>query len=93
MRGGRGGEQRAGEEGQGREELVRILVEPETSLIRQYQALLGTEGVELTFTEDGVEAIAEEDTLALKIESQAMFEIFEDHDAAIRELVERGAKH
>jgi ATP-dependent HslUV protease ATP-binding subunit HslU len=42
----------------GREELVRILVEPETSLIRQYQALLGTEGVELTFTEDGVEAIA-----------------------------------
>ena len=42
----------------GREELVRILQEPETSLIRQYQALLGTEGIELTFTEDGVEAIA-----------------------------------
>jgi len=42
----------------GRDALVRILTEPETSLIRQYRALLGTEGVELLFTEDGVEAIA-----------------------------------
>jgi ATP-dependent HslUV protease ATP-binding subunit HslU len=43
----------------GREELVRILTEPESSLIRQYQALLGTETVELQFTEDGIAAIAE----------------------------------
>ena len=43
----------------GREELIRILTEPENSLVRQYQALLGTEGVELEFTEDGIEAIAE----------------------------------
>ena len=42
----------------GREELVRILTEPESSLVRQYEALLRTEGVELTFTEDGVSAIA-----------------------------------
>jgi ATP-dependent HslUV protease ATP-binding subunit HslU len=43
----------------GQAELVRILTEPETSLVRQYQALLGTEGVELAFTADGIEAIAE----------------------------------
>jgi len=42
----------------GREELVRILVEPESSLVRQYEALMRTEGVELEFTEDGVAAIA-----------------------------------
>lgn len=39
-------------------EFERILVEPEASLIKQYQALLATEGVVLTFTEDGVAAIA-----------------------------------
>ena len=43
----------------GKPELVRILKEPESSLVRQYQALLGTEGVELVFTDDGIEAIAE----------------------------------
>ena len=42
----------------GEDELVRILTEPECSLVRQYGALLGTEGVELDFTEDGVRAIA-----------------------------------
>jgi ATP-dependent HslUV protease ATP-binding subunit HslU len=43
----------------GREELVRILTEPESSLVKQYQALLGTEGIELEFTPDGVSAVAE----------------------------------
>jgi len=43
----------------GRDDLVRILSEPENSLVRQYQALLGTEGVELVFTDDGVAAIAD----------------------------------
>jgi len=42
----------------GREDLLRILTEPESSLVRQYQALLGTEGIELVFPEDGLEAIA-----------------------------------
>jgi ATP-dependent HslUV protease ATP-binding subunit HslU len=42
----------------GRDELVRILTEPENSLVRQYCALLETEGVQLVFTEDGVAAIA-----------------------------------
>ncbi|HEX8697372.1 MAG TPA: ATP-dependent protease ATPase subunit HslU [Myxococcaceae bacterium] len=40
------------------EDLVRILREPKNSLIRQYTALLSTEGVELTFTEDSVAEIA-----------------------------------
>jgi ATP-dependent HslUV protease ATP-binding subunit HslU len=43
----------------GRDELVRILTEPESSLVRQYQALLGTEGIELAFTPDGIQAVAE----------------------------------
>ena len=41
------------------EDLVRILTEPEASLIRQYEALLATEGVKLIFTEDSINAIAE----------------------------------
>jgi ATP-dependent HslUV protease ATP-binding subunit HslU len=40
------------------EDFRRILTEPEASLIKQYTALLQTEGVALTFTEDGVAAIA-----------------------------------
>jgi ATP-dependent HslUV protease ATP-binding subunit HslU len=42
-----------------REDFRRILTEPEHSLIKQYVALLGTEGVTLNFTEDAVEAIAD----------------------------------
>lgn len=42
----------------GREEFARILREPENSLLKQYQALMATEGVELHFTEEAVEEIA-----------------------------------
>ncbi len=42
----------------GRDDFVRILTEPEASLITQYKALLATEGVELEFTEDGVRELA-----------------------------------
>ncbi len=42
----------------GRADLVRILTEPESSLVRQYRALLSTEGVELEFTPEGIEALA-----------------------------------
>ncbi len=42
----------------GREDFKRILTEPEASLIKQYKALLATEGVTLDFTEDGIAAIA-----------------------------------
>jgi len=40
------------------DDFVRILTEPENSLTRQYKALLATDGVDLVFTQDGVEAIA-----------------------------------
>ena len=43
----------------GKDDLVRILTEPEYSLVRQYQALLDTEKVVLEFTEDGIAAIAQ----------------------------------
>jgi ATP-dependent HslUV protease ATP-binding subunit HslU len=36
----------------------RILTEPEASLIKQYTALMATEGVTLSFTADGIAAIA-----------------------------------
>ena len=38
--------------------LVEILSKPKNALIKQYQALLGMEGVELTFTSDALDAIA-----------------------------------
>ncbi|MCG6868943.1 MAG: ATP-dependent protease ATPase subunit HslU [Gammaproteobacteria bacterium] len=41
------------------EDFKRILTEPDASLTEQYSALLETEGVNLTFTEDGVERIAQ----------------------------------
>ena len=41
-----------------RDDFVRILSDTEASLIRQYTALLATEGVALDFTPDGIAAIA-----------------------------------
>jgi len=40
------------------DDFIRILNEPENSLTKQYTALLQTEGLALSFTEDGVRAIA-----------------------------------
>ncbi len=40
-------------------DFARILVEPEASLTEQYVALMGTENVELEFTKDGIDKIAE----------------------------------
>ena len=42
-----------------KDDLRRILTEPEASLIKQYIALLGTEGVDLSFTDDAIDAIAD----------------------------------
>jgi ATP-dependent HslUV protease ATP-binding subunit HslU len=42
----------------GEEDLVRILTEPQNALVAQYRALLGTENVGLTFTDDAVREIA-----------------------------------
>ena len=49
-----------------KEDFKRILTEPEYSLIKQYQALLGTEDVNLEFSESGIESIA---SLAVHINS------------------------
>ncbi len=43
----------------GTEEFVRILTEPDVSLIRQYVALLAAEGVAIEFTADAIRRIAE----------------------------------
>lgn len=40
------------------EDFVRILTEPEASLIKQYKALMATENVRLEFTDDGINEIA-----------------------------------
>ncbi len=42
-----------------RESLRRILVEPKNALIRQYQHLMALDGVELEFSDDAIEAIAD----------------------------------
>ena len=41
-----------------KEDFKRILTEPEASLIKQYIALMGTEQVELTVTDDAIDALA-----------------------------------
>jgi ATP-dependent HslUV protease ATP-binding subunit HslU len=40
------------------DDFKRILVEPENALTRQYSSLLSTDGVDLVFTEDGIDEIA-----------------------------------
>lgn len=42
-----------------RDDFVRILHEPESSLTKQYQALLSADGVAIEFTEDGLETMAD----------------------------------
>ncbi|HET7698153.1 MAG TPA: ATP-dependent protease ATPase subunit HslU [Vicinamibacterales bacterium] len=47
----------------GRQDFVRILTEPKNALVRQYMALLGTEGVTLQFTPDAIERLADVATM------------------------------
>src|SRR2546423_9701323 len=42
-----------------REDFLRILTEPKHALTKQYVELLGTEGVQLEFSRDGIEALAD----------------------------------
>jgi ATP-dependent HslUV protease ATP-binding subunit HslU len=42
-----------------RQDFVRILREPKNALVKQYTALLETEGIKLTFIDDAIQAIAE----------------------------------
>jgi len=41
------------------DDFKRILIQPKNSLIKQYQALLNTEGINLSFTEDAITVLAE----------------------------------
>ena len=43
----------------GADEFVRILTEPQNALIKQYEALMATEGIELTFSEEAIRELAE----------------------------------
>jgi len=43
----------------GKEEFIRILTEPRSALVKQYMALMETEGIELTFTAGAIERIAD----------------------------------
>lgn len=47
-----------------REDFIRILTEPENALNKQYRALMQTEGLDVQFTGDAIEAIAE---IAVKV--------------------------
>ena len=43
----------------GKDEFVRILTEPKSALVKQYMALMETEGITLTFTDDAIRRIAD----------------------------------
>jgi ATP-dependent HslUV protease ATP-binding subunit HslU len=43
----------------GKDEFVRILTEPRSALVKQYVALMETEGIDLTFTDDAIRRIAD----------------------------------
>ena len=45
--------------GLSREDLVAILTQPKNALVKQYQKLLGYDEVELVFTDDALEAVAD----------------------------------
>jgi ATP-dependent HslUV protease ATP-binding subunit HslU len=47
----------------GKDEFVRILTEPKSALVKQYTALMDTEGIELIFTDDAIRKIADFATL------------------------------
>ncbi len=49
------------------EDFKRILTEPKNSLVKQYRALLETEGIDLEFTEDAIDAMAR---LAVRVNEQ-----------------------
>ena len=47
----------------GKEEFVRILTEPKSALVKQYTALMETEGIDLSFTDEAISRIADYATL------------------------------
>ena len=60
-----------------RDDMVRILLEPKNSIVRQYQKLLELDGVDLKFDREAVEAIAEK-TLKRKTGARGLRSIMEE---------------
>lgn len=42
-----------------KDDFVRILTEPDNALVKQYMALIGTDGVKITFTQEAIDRIAQ----------------------------------
>ncbi len=60
-----------------KDDLVRILTEPKNAIVKQYQALLAAEGVELVVTPEALNAVAEE-ALRRKTGARALKSIIEE---------------
>ncbi len=60
-----------------RDAMIRILQEPRNALTKQYQKLLDMEGVELVFTPDAIEAVADR-AISRKIGARGLRSILED---------------
>ena len=63
-------------EGLGREELVRILTEPKNAMVRQYQVMLGYDGVKLDFEREALEAVADK-AIEMEIGARGLRSILE----------------
>ena len=57
--------------------LLRIMTEPKNALIKQYQALMGYENIELEFTQEALEAVAEK-AIERKTGARALRSIMEE---------------
>ncbi len=57
--------------------LVKVLTEPKNALIKQYQALLSVDGIDLEFTEDALREIARE-AIKRKTGARGLRAIIED---------------
>ena len=60
-----------------RDDLVRILTEPKNALVRQFERYFSMDGVDLTFTDDALEAVANE-AIRLKTGARGLRTVLED---------------
>jgi ATP-dependent Clp protease ATP-binding subunit ClpX len=60
-----------------RDDMIRILTEPKNSLTKQYEALLAMDHVELSFTREALEAIADK-TMAMDLGARGLRSIMEN---------------
>ena len=60
-----------------RDDLVRILTEPKNALVRQFERYFAMDGVDLTFTDDALEAVADE-AIRLKTGARGLRTVLED---------------